>query len=401
MTVVFRNEGVIDLHGVTTFGLCAKESKNPIGYFGTGLKYAIAVLLREGCEVVLNAGEKQLIFGTRLLRVRNDDFQEVTLNDVGLNFTTDLGRNWELWMAYRELAANAFDEGGTVNKIEGRAIPQKGVTSIMVVDPSGRFDKVYDERDTIFIEGKPRWELEGVDVYDTMGGGTYVYRKGIRAMVLPKPALYTYDIQEGLRLTEDRTVSSTSDVYIALAKALSKCEDATLIRQILLADQRFWESTIDYHWWSVKPGEVFTMVMERLMATHTSFNRSARELYRRDHPKDAEPSCYQYEAIPIEKRRRLWAALTFWAKLGFNIPRTSVMVAERLEGSKNYKVIGGRIYLDYAVLSNDMRWLTGIIFKAYCDTKPKIGDTAREDLFLDTLVDFGEQLLGVAQKKVV
>jgi hypothetical protein len=51
MSVIFQNLGLIDLRAVQIMGLNAKESKNPIGQFGTGLKYAIAVLLRNNCSV--------------------------------------------------------------------------------------------------------------------------------------------------------------------------------------------------------------------------------------------------------------------------------------------------------------------------------------------------------------
>ena len=46
MTVSFITPGQIDLENVFTFGISAKESDNPIGFFGTGLKFAIATLLR-------------------------------------------------------------------------------------------------------------------------------------------------------------------------------------------------------------------------------------------------------------------------------------------------------------------------------------------------------------------
>jgi hypothetical protein len=40
----FCTPGLIDLEAVFTFGVHAKETENPIGYFGTGLKYAIVTL---------------------------------------------------------------------------------------------------------------------------------------------------------------------------------------------------------------------------------------------------------------------------------------------------------------------------------------------------------------------
>src|ERR1700733_12022356 len=49
--IVFENYGEIEIDAITTFGVSVKEGPNPIGFFGTGLKYAVAVLLRHGCKV--------------------------------------------------------------------------------------------------------------------------------------------------------------------------------------------------------------------------------------------------------------------------------------------------------------------------------------------------------------
>lgn len=42
MQVIFETPGNLDIQAIAT---------SPIGFFGTWLKYAIAVLLREGCQI--------------------------------------------------------------------------------------------------------------------------------------------------------------------------------------------------------------------------------------------------------------------------------------------------------------------------------------------------------------
>ena len=57
MPIVHSTPGLIDLRAFTTFGVNSKpNSKNPIGYFGTGLKYAVAVLARHKCPVTVWIG---------------------------------------------------------------------------------------------------------------------------------------------------------------------------------------------------------------------------------------------------------------------------------------------------------------------------------------------------------
>src|ERR1700676_327969 len=104
--VVFENPGEIDAAAIRTFGVSVKEGENPIGFFGTGLKYAIAVLLRTGHQVTVTAGLDRYEFGILSETVRGKEFGFVSMNGQRLGFTTELGKVWELWAAYREIACN-------------------------------------------------------------------------------------------------------------------------------------------------------------------------------------------------------------------------------------------------------------------------------------------------------
>lgn len=63
MTIYFSNRGLIDLDVIRTMGVNVKENDNPIGHFGTGLKFAIATLLRTGHKVDLYRGDEKISFG--------------------------------------------------------------------------------------------------------------------------------------------------------------------------------------------------------------------------------------------------------------------------------------------------------------------------------------------------
>ena len=52
--LIFTNPGIIDPRSISTFGVNAKASTNPIGHFGTGLKYAIATILRNDGSITIN-----------------------------------------------------------------------------------------------------------------------------------------------------------------------------------------------------------------------------------------------------------------------------------------------------------------------------------------------------------
>ena len=115
--IVFENPGEIDVASISTFGVSVKESDNPIGFFGTGLKYAIAILLRNNHKVTIHSGVDTHAFDTEnvTVRGRSFDFVRLTTNEgqpERIGFTTEVGKTWEIWMAYRELFCNARDENG-------------------------------------------------------------------------------------------------------------------------------------------------------------------------------------------------------------------------------------------------------------------------------------------------
>ena len=53
MKIYFCNAEPIDLNAIAIMGVSVKTGDNPIGYFGTGLKFAIATLLRTAHKVTL------------------------------------------------------------------------------------------------------------------------------------------------------------------------------------------------------------------------------------------------------------------------------------------------------------------------------------------------------------
>ena len=95
--IVFRNTGLIDLTAVRTLGVSVKE-EGAIGYFGTGVKFAIATILRGGGSITLYRGKDEHRFGTVSQEVRGQSFEVVTFDGAELGFTTALGRYWKPWM---------------------------------------------------------------------------------------------------------------------------------------------------------------------------------------------------------------------------------------------------------------------------------------------------------------
>ncbi len=392
--ITFQNKGLIELRTITTFGVSVKpETENPIGYFGTGLKYAIAVMLREGIKVTLYRGKLKCKFRAKKTKIRGQEFHMVQMNGEDLPFTTALGKNWELWMAYRELAANAMDEPDNVVTSDPPNI-KSGYTTF--VAEGHMLDAVHNARDAIFLMTEPKYKFPSVEFHDGMGVGKYIYYRGIRVYELPKQAMYNYNILDEVKLTEDRTLPTLSKAYRAIAAALIPCDHAGLIRQLLEAHQNYWESTIDYTWYFKTPGKTFNEIVKHYINAGTSFNKSARDYHKSHTDRAPAPITVQWETIEMAKRRKLWAALQFWAKLGIGIPRESVRVTDKLGEAKG-TLHEGTIYLSLHVLDRDIRQVAGIIYSLWAQDKHK-GSKDEMSLLIDTIVDFGERILGLKDK---
>src|SRR5690554_6101264 len=138
MTLAFHNPGVLDSRLITLFGASVKpNSTNPIGFFGTGLKYAIAVTLRLGGKIELHAGGETITISQQTTAIRDKQFSTIFMRDskgsTMLGFTTELGKTWEPWMAYRELLCNALDEGGGVDVVQDNSYHELAPNSTTIL----------------------------------------------------------------------------------------------------------------------------------------------------------------------------------------------------------------------------------------------------------------------------
>jgi hypothetical protein len=164
--IIFENKGELDIRAIKTFGVNSKDDKeSAIGYFGTGLKYAIAILLRNGHDISIYTGGVKYDFGVNRSKIRHDEFDIVTMNGEELGFTTELGKNWEMWQAFRELNSNTLDEKGTAYKGIG-CVPQNDRTYVTVTGLD--FEKLWGDRDHYFLNYnnfKALHEHDEVSVY--------------------------------------------------------------------------------------------------------------------------------------------------------------------------------------------------------------------------------------------
>lgn len=302
--VVFETAGILDLRSITMFGVNAKpNSANPIGFFGTGLKYALAVLCRENIPVTIYCGEQKWTVGCRPTTFRNREFQEVTLTrhrkilppqERVLPFTTELGKNWKLWQAFRELYANTLDEDGKAwvphsDSEHEDFLPPTGRATLIVVTGTA-FVEEYQNRETTFLpEGlRTRNSTDAVQVIKDRSS-TAVFYRGLRVYDLKHPSKHTYNILQELELTEDRTVKNQWAADFTIATAISKSTDQELIENVVTSAEGVYEHELDFHNIYTAPSKEFLDVVEQVKSSHTSTLTNESALQQHGHYRPAPP----------------------------------------------------------------------------------------------------------------
>lgn len=264
--IVFDTPTELDIAAITTFGLSAKDCDSPIGRFGTGLKYALAVLIREGAEVTILSGMRTLKIAAEERAFRGDSYLAIVAEPAheprfDLPFTSQLGRDWELWQAFRELYSNTIDEGGKAYRIT-RPDPAKD-SKTQIVIAHAEFEAIFDDREQIIIEDKPIWENDELAIFE--GESKYTFYRNIRARELKHPAAFRYSIKSETDLTEDRTIKYDWEADDVIMKALAQCDDEEILKRALGQERESHEGK--FNWLDTTPGEAFSRAVTEVQST--------------------------------------------------------------------------------------------------------------------------------------
>lgn len=372
MPQYFYNKVPIDLAAIELLGVSVK-SEGAIGFFGTGLKFALSVLLRSGCEVELLREGLSHKFSTRSVAIRDKEFQQVCLNGQPLGFTTNLGRNWEPWMAWRELHANALDEQGgsgprlppgewgTVFQIEGEAI-----------------EVAARQRDEIFlpISRLPPVEVSTeIAVYPKQGTGSKMFYRTIRARDLESPGLYTYNVLQEAELTEDRTLKYEYFYTHALARAVQMSRDRDLIEAVVLAPEGVWERNLTFNsFWPV--GALFLQVVGEHRRDHR-LSESAYKVWVHKSPEEAD-AAEPEEQLSGFQEGVLGEALALLAVLGKpGKSRSDFKVVSGLGEGILGRFANGKVYLALGVFDQGPLMVAGTLWEEFLHQEEHLADEGR------------------------
>jgi hypothetical protein len=217
--LVIRSTGEIEMDSFMILGGSTKrDDKDKIGRFGSGLKYAIATLLRMDVEFTIFSGKLTIPFKKKTKRFRDKHFDMILINGKETNFSTDMGPDWSYYESIREIYSNAKDEGITAFETTDGFYGIEGQTSIYIKMDDGvkdlidNFEYYFSFYRNDIINEYPdsddlSYKYRGVKVFKSKGH-LIIYKDGFRVHENKrKKSLFNYDIPSVI-INESREISS-------------------------------------------------------------------------------------------------------------------------------------------------------------------------------------------------
>jgi len=394
--IVFENPGEIDIRSISTFGVSVKEGANPIGFFGTGLKYAIAVLLRTGHRITVMSGLTVVNFGIEMSEVRGQKFDFVTMKiddaaPVAIGFTTELGKQWEVWMAYREIACNCKDENGEGRHEHYMVDPEAGKTMLIV--QGDEFESIFATSHKFILEDQP-WLTSGTLEIRNRPSSEFFYR-GVRVSDLRMRGLYCYCEQAKMELTEDRTIKSEWEMYWRIANGILHSTDKQFLRAVVTAPEDTMEGRLDYGS-SGEPSLEFLEVVGLCMADRSmKLNASALKVWQDATKKEFSPRQISLTSV---QQKSMDKALDFCERIGFTIRDAyPIHVVESLgEGCLGLAKDETIFIAERVFHLGGAKQLASTLIEEYLHLRHGWKDMTRElqSFLFDKLVSIGEELVG-------
>lgn len=384
--IIFKNKGLIDEKSITTFGVSSKENGSAIGYFGTGLKYAIAILLREGCQIKIHIGNKILDFGVSQEKIRVNEFNIITMNNNLLSFTTELGKNWELWQAFRELYCNCVDENGEIYE-SSNAECEDDETMICVT--GGKFQTAFNNRREFILDKPLLTAMKNANIHE--GESNFLFYKGIGVHKLSHPSMFTYNLNYA-DLTEDRTLKYVSYYEGKIAEDICSLHDEKLLKKILHAPKDTFEHEMNF---TETPSDKFIeLCLVAAKKFDLTLNESARNLCK-GWALEALNANSNYKLKSIEQMM-LDKAISFCDFIGHDVTEYEIKIAENLGDGVLGRAHNDVIYLSTRVFMQGTKQVATTLLEEYLHLKYNLRDETymMQTFLFDVIAGLGERLKG-------
>jgi hypothetical protein len=368
----FCNPGFFDLRAMLTMGVNTKpHTENPIGRFGTGFKYAVAIILRHKGSIKVHTWDQgtdvTYEFTVQPETIRGDSFEMIKVNGQDAHITTHMGSSWEPWMAFRELYSNMLDENGEL-LLER---PVKAQTIVEVDCPV--IWEAYQNRDEYFLKPNLLYTAtnDGVEIH--AGPSKWYYFRGIAVASTGKQKTqFAYNRTRGVELSEERTARYPHQLSQYAASALQQCEDERVVA-VINAGRGFAEEQFDFNQY-ITPSRAFFQACQQAEEVVGHTYEGKRNSSITAVLKEYRESKFLYEAYAMTapEFERFRAAKEFLQqRLGIDLGETVINTVTGMDEDRRDLAAchDGEIFIDQTIIQKDKLDIAGALLKCWLNLR--------------------------------
>lgn len=280
MKINFITPTLLSPIDITTMGGSEKElDDSKLGKFCSGLKYAIALLLRNNVNILIKVikeyqnEEEQTISYCYTPFIRTEYCEYTDKNkelisfkvietphgnckkepwggdstyNLDTGFALRLGYNWYLWQAYREVFSNMLDEDGYLTEGNNDYIDGSGTIITLTFDEDNPFYQVWLERDKyilnpknfeVYLPIKNDYNTIKGYIFESPDGHLRIYKKGILVYEnVNEKSFFNFNSEFG-EIDERRMLNDYWSVLSQLTNYLQYTNDNTLASFIIREEE--------------------------------------------------------------------------------------------------------------------------------------------------------------------
>ena len=227
MQIHFITPTIISRLDISSMGDSSKRGDDStIGQFDSGLKYAIALLLRDKVNMSIKTYDNDGILNTynfstsvkkcnntnkekELIDINYNDYSDDTSGVIETGFALQMGYNWSTWMALRELYSNMADEKGVISELQEDIAVSYGTIITLEFDENTEFFNVWQNKHLYINEQESLFKISNsVEVLKNDEDYLRIYKQNILVYEdKDKPSRFAWNIKFG-EIDERRILSN-------------------------------------------------------------------------------------------------------------------------------------------------------------------------------------------------
>lgn len=252
MQIHFITPTIISRLDISSMGDSSKRGDDStIGQFDSGLKYAIALLLRDKVNMSIKTYDNDGILNTynfstsvkkcnntnkekELIDINYNDYSEDVSGIIETGFALQMGYNWSTWMALRELYSNMIDEKGVISDLQEDIAVSYGTIITLEFDENTEFFNVWQNKHLYINEQEPVFKISNsIEVLKNDENYLRIYKQNILVYEdKDKPSRFAWNIKFG-EIDERRILSNLYYVEQNINHAIQTTDNEEFLRTII------------------------------------------------------------------------------------------------------------------------------------------------------------------------